>query len=364
MVVVTDAGVLPLLGGLGVVAEANRGLKVANTLVLPDDSRGTLTWARDIADALHAAEATACVAAGGGAVLDAAKVAVAALEYPWLFDHAVWKSTAGLLPWVRERKRGEGQPVLLAIPTRPGSAAQVAPRATLASAVNQTQRMVAGEGLVPDYVAVDSRSWADLGSRSVIEAVCEVLFRALGPYLVTQRCTDEQERLVSNLVAEVLEAGWSALGAEGALTPDERARIDTLSMATADPRRTVGWSPNAHPLWCVQNSLASALSVPKRVLTPGGFRAVLARERQELDPLRSPYRVASVDRGLVRESLEFLDRAVEKFPMPHHKLSSETVDEIVREIFALWKPVMTAGGWVGPPDVKQFLTHDLGFSPE
>lgn len=298
------------------------------------------------------------------AVFDAVKVGVAALEYPWLFDVAAWKSSAGLLPWVRERKRGEGHPVLLAVPTRPGSAAQVAPRATLASAVDQPQRMVAGQGLVPDFVAVDSRSWAGLSLHSVIETVCEVLFRALGPYLVTQRCTEEQERLVSNLVGEVLEVGWSALRANGALTSDERARIDKLSMATADPQRAAGWSPNVNPWWCVQNSLASALSVPKRVLTPSGFRAVLARERQEVDPLRSPYRVASVDKGLVRDSLEFLDRAVEKTPMPQQELSIETVDEIVRETFALWKPVMTAGGWGDPSDVKQLLTQDLGFSSE
>lgn len=95
--------------------------------------------------------------------------------------------------------------------------------------------------------------------------------------MVTQRCSEKQKADQIRLVEEVIAIGWVALTDK--ITPEVRAEIDRLSMASVEGRRTAGWIPNGHPWWCLQNSLAPALSVSKRSLTPGGLRAVRQQKR-------------------------------------------------------------------------------------
>lgn len=154
----TDKGVRALPVGHECISRATKSLDVADTVVLPEAGRGSLHWARQVSDALRATRTSICVAIGGGAVLDAVKTAVASLDQPWLLDGAIWRSSAGLLPVVRERDRGRGtgKPILAAIPTLPGTAAQIAPRVTHTWKPGVCQKMAFGEGLVADYEAVDT----------------------------------------------------------------------------------------------------------------------------------------------------------------------------------------------------------------
>lgn len=362
--IVIDAGVSALPAGFECISGVTKNLEVSDTVVLPESSRGSLDWARQVSDALRTRKTTICVAVGGGAVLDAAKTAVAALDQPWLLDDAIWRSSGGVLPVVRERDRGAGKPGLLAVSTRPGTAAQIAPRATLARTPGVCQQMAIGEGLVPDYAAVDSELWAGTGARPQLEALCEMLFRTLGPYLVTQRCTNDQEILVTQLVHDILQMGWRALQAKDNLSASDRARIDELSMASVDPRRTSGWVPSTHPWWSVQNSLATALSLPKRTLTPGGFRAVLKRSNQDVDPLRSRFRYAPLRPrksalDMEKSALQFFTAAHEAIDGTPLSLPPATIDDVVNESFDQWKPAMIAGGWGDDDSVRQFLEYDL-----
>ncbi|PRA01013.1 hypothetical protein CQ010_05415 [Arthrobacter sp. MYb211] len=363
-IIVTDTGVSTLASVSASIAMVGREIEVVRTIILPETTRATLSWAREIRDALRTVNGSICVAIGGGAVLDAAKTAVAALDQPWLLDNAVWRSSSGLLPTVRNRERGIGSPMLLAVSTRPGTAAQLAPRITLAISAGESQHMATGEGLIPDYVAVNSELWAGIGIRAVLEALCEILFRALGPYLVTQRCSEDQRVLLTSLIDDIVLAGWSTIQSRGNLTPADRFRIDELSMASLDPRRTSGWTPSTHPWWCIQNSLASSLSLPKRTLTLGGFRAVLAIRTRTVDPLRSRFRSALVhplkpDVDVEEVALDFLNATYAEIGFAQQSLSSDTIDKVIDETFRMWGPVMVAGGWGDTSAVKKFLEEDL-----
>src|SRR5699024_2938057 len=262
-----------MLGGLPRLV-ARRSSR-ASLIVLPEAGRGTLDWALDIVRALRSTQAKTCTAIGGGSVLDSAKTAVASLEQPWLLDPAIWQSSSGRLPMVRERKRGKAGLTLVAVPTLPGSAAQVAPRATLAHIQGQSQKMAFGSGLIPDFAVVDSELWSDVDRSYALTVLSALLFRTSGPYQVTKIYSPHKEVDTLRIAHRIVDIGVQTLRSQTSIDAPLRANIDRLSMESARPERVLGWSPGIHPWWCVQNSLAAATAMPKRSLTPRGFLAVL-----------------------------------------------------------------------------------------
>ena len=336
----------------------------ASLIVLPEAGRGTLDWALDIARELRSTQANTCTAIGGGSVLDSAKTAVASLEQPWLLDPAIWQSSSGRLPMVRERKRGETGLTLLAVPTLPGSAAQVAPRVTLAHTQGQSQKMAFGSGLVPDYAVVDSELWSDVGRSYVLVGLSEMLFRTLGPYLVTQTYSSEQEADTLRIAQCIVDIGVQILRSQTGINSPVRSNIDRLSMESARPERVLGWSPGIHPWWCVQNSLAAAVAVPKRSLTPRGFLAVLdgvppascARliTSQEKIPDRSQ------GRSLIDDARYFLGEVSRSVGDVGASVDDCMVDRVVVESLELWGPSIKAAGWGDREAIGEFVRAALG----
>src|SRR5699024_11997817 len=239
-VVVTDEYVAEsaMLGGLPRLV-ARRSSR-ASLIVLPEAGRGTLDWALDIVRALRSTQAKTCTAIGGGSVLDSAKTAVASLEQPWLLDPAIWQSSSGRLPMVRERKRGKAGLTLVAVPTLPGSAAQVAPRATLAHIQGQSQKMAFGSGLIPDFAVVGSELWSDVERSYVLVGLSEMLFRTLGPYLVTKIYSSDQEVDTLRIAHRIVDIGVQILRSQTSIDAPLRANIDRLSMESARPERVLG----------------------------------------------------------------------------------------------------------------------------
>lgn len=77
-------------------------------------------------------------------MLDAAKIAISALDHPGLLGSATWVSSTGYLSVVRERERGSHHLALVAVSTRPNTAAHVAPRAPLRSILVRPSRRQQG----------------------------------------------------------------------------------------------------------------------------------------------------------------------------------------------------------------------------
>ncbi|MFE7603894.1 iron-containing alcohol dehydrogenase [Brachybacterium paraconglomeratum] len=332
-------------------------------IVLPEAGRGTLDWALDIVRALRSTQAKTCTAIGGGSVLDSAKTAVASLEQPWLLDPAIWQSSSGRLPMVRERKRGKAGLTLVAVPTLPGSAAQVAPRATLAHIRGQSQKMAFGSGLVPDFAVVDSELWSDVERSYVLVGLSEMLFRTLGPYLVTKIYSSDQEVDTLRIAHCIVDIGVQILRSQTSIDAPLRANIDRLSMESARPERVRGWSPGIHPWWCVQNSLAAATAMPKRSLTPRGFLAVLdgvppascARltASQEKIPERNQ------GRSLIDDARYFLGEVSRSVGDVATTVDACMVDRAIVESLELWGPSMKAAGWGDQEAIGEFVRAAL-----
>lgn len=362
-VVVTDEYVAEsaMLGGLPRLV-ARRSSR-ASLIVLPEAGRGTLDWALDIVRALRSTQAKTCTAIGGGSVLDSAKTAVASLEQPWLLDPAIWQSSSGRLPMVRERKRGKAGLTLVAVPTLPGSAAQVAPRATLAHIQGQSQKMAFGSGLIPDFAVVDSELWSDVERSYVLVGLSEMLFRTLGPYLVTKIYSSDQEVDTLRIAHRIVDIGVQILRSQTSIDAPLRANIDRLSMESARPERVLGWSPGIHPWWCVQNSLAAATAMPKRSLTPRGFLAVL----DGVPPASCARLTASQEkipdrnqgRSLIDDARYFLGEVSRSVGDVATTVDACIVDRVIVESLELWGPSMKAAGWGDQEAIGEFVRAAL-----
>lgn len=323
----------------------------SRTVQLPEVARGSLGWVRNVSDSIRDAKPDVCIAFGGGSVIDAVKVAVAAQTQPWVLDEAVWRSSRGVLP-LMPRRNANRSPVLVAITTSPGSSAQTSPRATIASRTGKCQQMILGPGLVPEVAIVDSTFWRDLGTTAKAESVCEMAFRSFGPYLVTQRCTPTQEQATLRMTDEMLSLGDEILRKNGSVSDSVRSRLDSLSMASVEAARTAGWLPSTHPWWCLQNSLAAELRMPKRALTAKGFAEVLKSAHR--DPTSSgmcrPFEtrfdeLAEGARYTALGMLEFCGRVARRGGYSDLQLRDDSVQRVVASTYELWGTIMEKAGW-------------------
>lgn len=203
--VATDAGVaatgLPeqvvaQLAGAGLAARAWDGI-VSD----PDEAQAELC--RE-----HAAGCDGIVALGGGSVIDAAKVA------------AVLVTNGGRVGdyFGFDRVSRRGLP-LVAVPTTPGSGAEVSSHAVILRRAPRRKEAVAGLHLLPSAALIDPRLAATLPPRPTLWSALDSLFHALEAFLA-RRATPLTDAFACLAVPEIAAALPRVLAAD----PDDEAR--------------------------------------------------------------------------------------------------------------------------------------------
>ncbi|WP_211718388.1 iron-containing alcohol dehydrogenase [Nocardiopsis sp. MG754419] len=264
VLILSDEHVGSTLGHAATIADVLSGQGHAvETTTLRSGDLGTVCSALAAHDALRSWRADLCVALGGGSVIDAAKLARAAFRAPWVLDRMVWTRSAGR---VTATVQPTATPSLVAVPTRPGSAAEVSPRVALAPRPGASRRLMDSAALVPDAVLVDPAPSAALPSQAWSESLAEILFRVVGPFLTTRHSTREQDQEAISLMTELVRIGEQVLR-DGSPPPGRRADVFALSSRTVLGSHSRGWYPGLPAWWCVQNSVCAHTGITKGHLT-------------------------------------------------------------------------------------------------
>jgi hypothetical protein len=254
------------------------------TVELGVEVLGTLDSARVILKALPECASGVgapgvVVAAGGGATLDACKLAVAGREKPWLLDEVMWRRHSGFLPEGGLQDRPAGQLPLIACGTRPGAAAEVSARVALAPELRASRRLVVGAALAPTLALVDPRWYQSLDAGALRAAVCESLFRIIGPYLVTEVSTPTVDAKAADSIRRLISVG-SKFGSAAQLTNHDLETLARTSLWTATGEHTHTWTPAMPGWWCVQNTLVSMTRQPKGAISGLWLSALLDEQPQ------------------------------------------------------------------------------------
>ncbi|ASU84273.1 hypothetical protein CDO52_17045 [Nocardiopsis gilva YIM 90087] len=247
-----------------------------NMCVIRPDSLATLDSVIEVNGHLRRFSPRIIIAVGGGSVIDAVKLGRAAESEPWLLDRTVWRSHSGHLPFVTSSLRR--QRPLIAIPTTPGTASEVSPIAAISVAHGVPRQLVSGESLVPDHVVIDEGFSATLGREFVDASLSEIVFRLLGPYLVTDVSDELTDKAAISVLAELIELGDMRVNGT-VLDAGQVRRLYILGMAASKGYLAKGWRPSIHPWWCIQNTLSTVLNVGKGGLTARAFSGVLREMR-------------------------------------------------------------------------------------
>ncbi|WP_017556427.1 iron-containing alcohol dehydrogenase [Nocardiopsis baichengensis] len=359
--VVGDTGTAEATDHLRRTVEGVReaGVQV-DTAVLPPEEPATVAGARTVHDRMRRCGAEVLVAVGGGSVIDSAKLARTAFHEPWVLDRALWHRPSGLFA-LREPRPCRTRPPLVAVPTRPGSAAEVTDRVAVAPEAGTSRRLLTGETLRPNEALIDPLFSATLSRSDWFSSLAEILFRVLGPFLITQDSTDEIDRAAAAWVDELLGIGVHLAGGD-APTARQRLRVAEISVATATGDHVRRWAPRMAAWWCVQNTVAartgfakgrlSALALPTLLeLAASGEPAFGLPER--LEALRS--RTAAVE-----ERLEHVCRAAQEAGgLRGRSYPDEELVSWGREVHRLWRhhPHVAA---LGPGGVVELLRR-VGF---
>lgn len=309
----------------------------AHVLALTPEEAGTVEAAREVHDRMRGSDVHACVALGGGSVIDTAKLARAAAHEPWLLDRVLWRRSSGLVSLRRPRTR-EVPPWLIAVPTRTGTAAEVAARAALTTGPAEARRLVTGETLRPTAALVDPDYGVTLPRSAWLDSVNEILFRVLGPFLVTGRSSEQLDRTAAGWIEELIGLGTRA--AEHAPPPErQRLRVAELSVATATGEHVRLWEPAMPVWWCVQNTLTTRTGLTKGELTARALPTLLELVADGHEDLGSSDRLRVLERYTAAGTVEAIGDlcATARGEADHHQPRSEgELTEWGREVRALW----------------------------
>lgn len=360
---VTDSWLTSATPHVRDVADHMRAVGIrTHVLPLSSPQMGILESARVICERMHITGSDLCVAVGGGSVMDAGKLARAAHHEPWLLDRAIWQRPAGVVTNLSRHPRGP--PYLVALPTRPGTAAEVAPQVALAPDTGASRRLLTGGSLRPTVALIDPDCSSTLSRAAWFESFNEILFRVLGPFLVTQRNSRSIDRATARWISEIIGISTRI---EGRKYPnnEQRLRLAELSVATATARHVHYWSPTLPAWWCIQNTVSAETGRSKGDLTSQALPFLLHKiaggdERLgSSDRLRRLERYTSYGRR-IRTVIDDLSVTTQDVLAPRHKLQrDEEVVRWAREIKRLWgqHPGIAALGIDG----TRSLLQDMGF---
>ncbi|QSB13378.1 iron-containing alcohol dehydrogenase [Natronosporangium hydrolyticum] len=366
VLVVTDEHIAIIGSSLRRVQEVLSQAGMVTTVHrIPIGHLGTLMSASRIADGIRASRPTLCVALGGGAVIDATKLARAAQREPWLLDQSIWSSARGLLNPPISRTL-EGESALVAVSTRPGSAAHVSDRVCLSARSGHTRRLVAGRTLLPTAVIADPEHGLTLGCRILAETICEVLSRGIEPYLVTERSSRKADRVGGWIVVRTLKLGESLMLGND-LSSTDRVSLEWLTIATMAGAHIDEWEPSAHPWWCIQNTIAASVPRSKGSLTAQALPSILERvwNGDERFGRMSRWKLLERHTGLKSSLggrvLRFLADVRQQGSGDGTPHRDQLIDQWSHEAVSLWAGLVP---WIGrtlkAKDISYFL-RDAGF---
>ncbi|WP_338747726.1 iron-containing alcohol dehydrogenase [Janibacter alittae] len=296
VIVVTDVGVRTAghLYRIGRLLEEG-GVR-SDVLVLMQSAAATVAGVQEIHDRLarNSLGQFGIVALGGGSVVDTCKVAALATRYPWLLDPVSMRAQRGLVSMVNARR---GEVPVFAVPTRFGSAAEVAPRAAIAPDPLSVRRLIVGDALVPDDVMIDLGLCGGLILEQWMDGLFEMIFRVIGPFMVTQTSTRETDVQALTMLEEVLSLGERLVVDGRTPTIDEQASLVELSTQTATGPHTEGWNPVMPSWWCIQNTLMTYAGWTKGELLRRALPILFERIEDGATWLGSPERLALLGQG-------------------------------------------------------------------
>ena len=227
------------------------------------------------------------VAAGGGRVMDVARLAglLSADAGARTRLRPLLTTGQGLLMWPAAR---DASCPVLCIPTTIGTAAEVSPVAMIRTDASTT--MVVSAALRSRTAVLDPEVTSTLGAARLRSGLVEPLSRVLVPAISGERL-EPQDALARALATTLLD-----LGHHGSLDEDWRLTAASVSTQTHTAFLSLGRSPFGHVLWPLATELAAELSVDKgealRALLPPWLEGIGARELGR--PFGTPDRVVTV----------------------------------------------------------------------
>lgn len=235
-------------------------LTVEVTLV-PDEV--THDWLAMTSASLASLEGTAVVAVGGGRVLDAGKLVVAAAAAPAVLARAASNERCGWVPLPPTQTR---RSLLVAVPTTIGTGSEVSRFACLDTATGK--RLVQGDQLRADLAVVDQATTRTLPAQQVLLAVVEVLARVVGPYTGSVDPVPTQDRVAEALLGRLVEVGeliaaWVGEHPNAEVPVDLRVDLAELSRVSHSPWLSRGRPPFAASVWFLATELATAAGSTK-----------------------------------------------------------------------------------------------------
>lgn len=259
--VLLDPGVSTTVG-----AEVERLLRRRATLtvevtLVPDEV--THDWLATTSASLASLDGTAVVAVGGGRVLDAGKLVVAAAAAPAVLARAASGERCGWVPLPPTQTR---RPLLVAVPTTIGTGSEVSRFACLDTAAGK--RLVQGDQLRADLAVVDEATTRTLPAQQVLLAVVEVLARVVGPYTGSLEPVPTQDRVAEALLGRLVEVGelitaWAGEHPDAEVPVDLRVDLAELSRVSHSPWLSRGRPPFAASVWFLATELATAADSTK-----------------------------------------------------------------------------------------------------
>ncbi len=246
------AGTLQL-GQLGRVIEVNASSLDSNAVV-------------NIAHAISHRRPHKVVAVGGGAVLDATKIAALAIDDGRMFDFAInhaRRSALTLLP--------HSQPPVdvIAIPTTLGTSSETNSVAILKC--SRGFRLIVGRSLRPRHSILDSENLMSLSVESVLEGSFEAFLRVAGISTSPLRSPRAYQDAITIGGALIYAASMDASSRQG------RLRIARLSAATQRTGALFSRDPYGARHWYLANEVSYHLGTRKMPASAAIISAVWKR---------------------------------------------------------------------------------------
>lgn len=211
------------------------------------------------------ADVDTVVAAGGGSLLDAVKLAVLGRSAPVEFSEylQILGRRAGLIRLTAPAPVLTSAPRRILVPTTIGTSSEVSPAACVR--IDGGRHLVLGPALRPEVAVLDPALTASLAENLLIEGIFEALMRVGGPYV-----GDSVRDAVTDAIAAATATSLVMLGnrcAAGDVGDALRLDAARLSAYTQVGWSLLGRSSYGSKVWYLANELATVAGVRKVTAT-------------------------------------------------------------------------------------------------
>lgn len=324
-----------------VLAETVEGMlqsRIASRFTIDSATTDVLADISCLAQA--ACASTVVVAAGGGRVLDAAKIAAVAGTQPDLLKRISSTDEALLLVEGARSDRAR----LVAIPTTLGTGAERSQSAVVDNRLGRV--VVVGPMLRPEVRILDPLATRGLSRRMVLGGVFEALMRVVGP-AIGSPISGLQDDLALSIAQQLVALGSLCAGIRdpgGELGDPHRQAIAELSASSQGPQLHSGRPTSSFRAWFLTTELSWLAGIDKlsalAAIAPAWWRKCESGQDgwgspNALDRIWNAIREESIARlaPTPSEGLQQLLKAWEITPQIHRSLD---VDELASRTVSRW----------------------------